>query len=202
MKKEIFDHLATDPNMAAIMPLITLPEIEMHSDIYVDLLGSIVSQQLSVKAAATINGRFLNLFPKQQPGPELVLGLDTEILRGCGLSYQKAGYIKNIAQYWLDNQSDKKDWMAIAEDDIIAELTQIKGVGKWTVQMILMFRLNRLDVFPIDDLGIRQGMIKLYEVEETGKALVKRLTEIAEPWRPYRTIACRHIWKWKDTIVA
>ena len=202
MKKEIFDHLATDPNMAAIMPLITLPEIETHSDIYVDLLGSIVSQQLSVKAAATINGRFLDLFPKQQPWPELVLGLDTEILRGCGLSYQKAGYIKNIAQYWLDNQSDKKDWMAIAEDDIIAELTQIKGVGKWTVQMILMFRLNRLDVFPIDDLGIRQGMIKLYEVEETGKALVKRLTEIAEPWRPYRTIACRHIWKWKDTIVA
>ena len=201
MKKEIFDHLAIDPNMAAIMPLITLPEIEMHSDIYVDLLGSIVSQQLSVKAAATINGRFLDLFPKQQPWPELVLGLDTEILRGCGLSYQKAGYIKNIAQYWLDNQSDKKDWMAIAEDDIIAELTQIKGVGKWTVQMILMFRLNRLDVFPIDDLGIRQGMIKLYEVEETGKALVKRLTEIAEPWRPYRTIACRHIWKWKDTIV-
>ena len=202
MKKEIFDHLATDPNMAAIMPLITLPEIETHSDIYVDLLGSIVSQQLSVKAAATINGRFLDLFPKQQPWPELVLGLDTEILRGCGLSYQKAGYIKNIAQYWLDNQSDKKDWMAIAEDEIIAELTQIKGVGKWTVQMILMFRLNRLDVFPIDDLGIRQGMIKLYEVEETGKALVKRLTEIAEPWRPYRTIACRHIWKWKDTIVA
>ena len=202
MKKEIFDHLATDPNMAAIMPLITLPEIETHSDIYVDLLGSIVSQQLSVKAAATINGRFLDLFPKRQPFPELVLGLDTEILRGCGLSYQKAGYIKNIAQYWIDNQSDKKDWMAIAEDDIIAELTQIKGVGKWTVQMILMFRLNRLDVFPIDDLGIRQGMIKLYEVEETGKALVKRLTEIAEPWRPYRTIACRHIWKWKDTIVA
>ena len=202
MKKEIFDHLAQDPKMAVIMPLITLPEIETHSDIYVDLLGSIVSQQLSVKAAATINGRFLDLFPKQQPWPELVLGLDTEILRGCGLSYQKAGYIKNIAQYWLDNQSDKKDWMAIAEDEIIAELTQIKGIGKWTVQMILMFRLNRLDVFPIDDLGIRQGMIKLYEVEETGKALVKRLTEIAEPWRPYRTIACRHIWKWKDTIVA
>ena len=201
MKKEIFDHLSKDQKMAVIMPLMTLPEIEMHSDIYVDLLGSIVSQQLSVKAAATINGRFLDLFPKQQPWPELVLGLDTEILRGCGLSYQKAGYIKNIAQYWLDNQSDKKDWMAIAEDDIIAELTQIKGVGKWTVQMILMFRLNRLDVFPIDDLGIRQGMIKLYEVEETGKALVKRLTEIAEPWRPYRTIACRHIWKWKDTIV-
>ena len=86
----------------------------------------------------------------------------------------------------------------MSDDDIIHELTQIKGVGKWTVQMILMFRLNRLDVFPIDDLGIRQGMVKMYELEETGKDLIKKLHEIAENWRPYRTIACRYVWKYKD----
>ena len=201
MKQEIFHHLSSDPRLADVLPLITLPEIETHNDIYGDLLGSIVSQQLSVKAAATIESRFLDLFPDRNPLPERVLAMDVEALRGCGLSYQKANYIRNIATYWIENQADKKDWMQTSDDDIISELTKIKGVGKWTVQMILMFRLNRLDIFPIDDLGIRQGMVKLYSVEETGKELIKRLHEIAEPWRPYRTIACRHIWKWKDVIL-
>ncbi len=201
MQTIIIDHLSHDPRMAAILPLIKLPVIETHNDIYADLLGSIISQQLSVKAAATIESRFLDLFPERNPSPEHVMDLTPEILRGVGLSGQKASYIRNIAAYWIEKQAHTKDWMIMSDDDIITELTQIKGVGKWTVQMILMFRLNRLDVFPIDDLGIRQGMIKLYGVEETGKELIKRLHAIAEPWRPYRTVACRHIWKWKDSIV-
>ena len=201
MQTQIFDHLSRDPRMATIMPLITLPIIETHNDIYADLLGSIISQQLSVKAAATIESRFLDLFPNRNPSPEYVITLSPEILRGVGLSGQKASYIRNIAAYWIEKQANIKDWIAMSDDDIIAELTQIKGVGKWTVQMILMFRLNRLDIFPVDDLGIRQGMIKLYGIEETGRELIKRLHEIAEPWRPYRSVACRHIWKWKDTPV-
>ncbi len=201
MHSEIIVHLSRDPRMATILPLITLPIVETHNDIYADLLGSIISQQLSVKAAATIESRFLDLFPERIPSPQQVTVLSTEILRGVGLSGQKANYIRNIAAYWIENQAHNKDWMTMLDDEIISELTQIKGVGKWTVQMILMFRLNRLDVFPIDDLGIRQGMVKLYGVEETGKELIKRLHEIAEPWRPYRSVACRHIWKWKDNIV-
>jgi DNA-3-methyladenine glycosylase II len=181
------------------MPHINLPVVEVHNDIYTDLLDSIVSQQLSVKAAGTIFSRFLDLFPDKKPLPLLVIEKDVEILRGCGLSYQKANYIKNIAAYWIDNKEDMRDWQIMNDDDIIAELTQIKGVGKWTVQMILMFRLNRLDVFPVDDLGIRQGMAKLYNIEETGKALITKMYEIAEPWKPYRGAACRYIWKWKDT---
>lgn len=200
MKQKIYEHLSRDPQLATVIPLITLPEIETHNDIYGDLLGSIISQQLSVKAAATIESRFLDLFPNRKPLPELVVAMTPEILRGVGLSGQKASYIRNIAAYWIERHEDMKDWMAMSDDEIIAELTQIKGVGKWTVQMILMFRLNRLDVFPIDDLGIRQGMIKMYGVEETGKELIKRLHEIAEPWRPYRSIACRFVWKWKDTV--
>ncbi len=201
MHSEIIVHLSRDPRMATILPLITLPIVETHNDIYADLLGSIISQQLSVKAAATIESRFLDLFPERIPSPQQVTVLSTEILRGVGLSGQKANYIRNIAAYWIENQAHNKDWMTMLDDEIISELTQIKGVGKWTVQMILMFRLNRLDVFPIDDLGIRQGMVKLYGVEETGKELIKRLHEIAEPWRPYRSVACRHIWKWKDSVV-
>lgn len=200
MASEIIQHLSKDPRLAAIIPHISLPEINVNNDIYHDLLESIVSQQLSVKAATTIFNRFLDLFPNRQAHPEYIVATDTEILRGVGLSYQKAGYIKNIAQYWISNQEDLKDWVNMSDDDIIKELTQIKGVGKWTVQMILMFRLNRLDVFPIDDLGIRQGMIKIYELEETGKELIKKLHDIAEPWRPYRTIACRYVWKYKDAL--
>jgi DNA-3-methyladenine glycosylase II len=198
MNKDIIKHLSKDPKLEAIMPHINLPIVEVHNDIYNDLLDSIVSQQLSVKAAGTIFSRFLDLFPDRKPLPQLVLEKDVEILRGCGLSYQKANYIKNIAAYWLDNKADTKNWQAISDDDIINELTQIKGVGKWTVQMMLMFRLNRLDVFPVDDLGIRQGMVKLYNIEETGKELIKKMHEIAEPWKPYRGAACRYIWKWKD----
>ena len=199
MKNNIHSHLSRDPKMAAIIPHIELPEIEVHSDIYLDLISSIVSQQLSVKAADTIFNRFLDLFDNRYPTPQQILDKDPEILRGCGLSYQKANYIKNIATYWIENKDTMPDWLKLSDDAIISELTQIKGVGKWTVQMILMFRLNRLDVFPIDDLGIRQGMIKIYGLHETGKDLIKKLHELAEPWQPYRSIACRYVWKWKDT---
>lgn len=165
MNPRILTHLSRDPKLAEIMPLITLPEIDIHNDIYFDLLESIVSQQLSVKAAATIFGRFLALFPDKKPAPEAVLARSAEELRSCGLSGQKAGYIANIARYWIEHHEKNQDWMAMDDDTIIRELTSIKGVGKWTVQMILMFRLGRLDIFPVDDLGIRQGMVGLYGIE-------------------------------------
>jgi DNA-3-methyladenine glycosylase II len=200
MTNDIIKHLSGDPKLAEIIPKIALTDVDKHNDIYLDLLDSIVSQQLSVKAAGTIFQRFLEIFDDLNPTPHRVLETDVEVLRGCGLSYQKAGYIQNIATYWIENKCITKDWLALTDDEIIAELTTIKGVGKWTVQMILMFRLNRLDIFPIDDLGIRQGMMKLYCVEATGKELVRQLTEIAEAWRPYRTIACRYVWRYKDAL--
>jgi DNA-3-methyladenine glycosylase II len=200
MKPEILEHLSREPELVPLIAKITLPVVETHNDIYHDLLESIVSQQLSVKAADTIFKRFLALFPEQKPVPELVIAIEQDKLRACGLSNQKASYIKNVAAYWVDNQSHTQDWLQMPDEAIIAQLTQIKGVGKWTVQMILMFRLGRLDVFPIDDLGVRQGMVKLYGLAETGKDLPKRLTEIAENWRPYRSVACRYIWRWKDSL--
>ncbi len=197
---EIINHLSKDKKLAEIIPLITLPEIDTHNDIYLDVLDSIVSQQLSVKVAGIIFERFLNLFDNLDPTPQKILDLDVEDMRGCGLSYQKANYIKNIAQYWIDHHELNRDWLSMTDDEIINELSSIKGVGKWTVQMILMFRLNRLDVFPIDDLGIRQGMTHLYDITGSGKEAVRQMTEIAEHWRPYRSTACRYVWRWKDTI--
>jgi DNA-3-methyladenine glycosylase II len=201
MDNNIIQHLSQDPKLGTIIPHVTLPPVDAHNDIYLDLLDSIVSQQLSVKAAGTIFNRFIELFDGD-PSPHRILEMDVEAMRGCGLSYQKAGYIKNVAAYWIENRQVMSDWLSLTDDDIIERLTTIKGVGKWTVQMILMFRLNRLDVFPVDDLGIRQGMVLLYGIEETGKSLLKRMVELAEPWRPYRSVACRYIWRYKDTVKA
>jgi DNA-3-methyladenine glycosylase II len=124
--------------------------------------------------------------------------LSPEQLRAVGLSGQKAGYLQNVAQFALENDLETKDWSGMSEADIIAFLTQIKGVGKWTVEMLLMFSLGRTDILPVDDLGIQQGIKRLYALEETGKELKKRMIEIAEPWRPYRTYACRYLWRFKD----
>lgn len=168
------------------------------TDVYFDLLESIVSQQLSVKAAATIHGRFVGLFEDGLPHPEKLLALDVPTLRAVGLSNQKAGYMLNVANFFVTEKLHGVDWSTMTDEEIIKRLTAIKGVGRWTVEMILMFTLNRPDILPVDDLGIQNAIKRLYELEETGKALRIRMVEIAEPWRPYRTHACRYLWKWKD----
>ena len=189
----------SDPKLIPLIDNITLPQLT-SKDVYADLLDSIVSQQLSVKAAATIFSRFLDLFPNRYPAPEWVLVLEHEQLRGVGLSSQKANYIKNTAQFFLDNNLIEKDWNEYSNEEIIEKLTAIKGVGKWTVQMILMFTLQREDILPVDDLGIQQGMQRLYDLDASAKNLKKDMEKNAEAWRPYRSIASRYIWRWKDTI--
>jgi DNA-3-methyladenine glycosylase II len=198
MNPIVIQKLSEDPRLATILPLVTLPVLETSNDIYISLLEAVVSQQLSVKAADTIFKRFLNLFEGQNPTPERILTQSVESLRSCGLSGQKASYIQNIATFWQRPDIQNRDWLSIDNDLIINELTTIKGVGKWTVEMILMFKLGRLDVFPVDDLGIQQAMIRLYGLESKGKELKKQLYEISEFWRPYRSVASRYLWRWKD----
>ena len=169
-----------------------------NKDLYISLLTSVVSQQLSTKAANTIYGRFENLFPDNYPAPEIVVRLDNEQLRACGLSYAKAGYLKNIADFSLTNTLDYKKLYRKSDEDLISYLTAIKGVGKWTAEMILMFALNRSNVLPLDDMGIQQAIKELYQLNSSGKQLQKEITEIAHSWQPYRSLACRHLWKWRD----
>ncbi|MFN0036153.1 MAG: DNA-3-methyladenine glycosylase family protein [Saprospiraceae bacterium] len=182
------------------MSQIEMPNFAASGKIYYDLLESIVSQQLSVKVADVIFKRFLDLFPDNYPHPEHVVSIEFEKLRSVGLSGQKAGYLQNVAQFALANDLEKMDWASMSDEEIMSFLIQIKGVGKWTVQMLLMFTLARPDVFPIDDLGIQQAMQRLFKIEEQNPRLLKiRMTELAEPWRPWRTVACRYLWRWKDT---
>jgi DNA-3-methyladenine glycosylase II len=200
MQEQVIAHLSRDPLLASIIPAIAFPDYGANNtDVYFGLLESITSQQLSVKAADTIFKRFLALFPNDYPTAELLVETPHENLRGVGLSNQKAQYMRNTATFFLEHQLFEKDWSDYSDAEVVQTLSSIKGVGKWTVEMILMFVLRRPDVFPIDDLGVRQAMIRLYKVESEGKAQYQQLTEIAEAWRPYRTYACRYLWRWKDS---
>lgn len=167
-------------------------------DLYFKLLGSIVSQQLSTKVAATIFKRFIALFPENYPTPALVLDAQDEELRSAGLSFQKIGYVRNVAAFAAAGNLQHSSIDAMEDEALIIHLTQIKGVGRWTVEMLLMFALERPDVFPIDDLGIQNAMKRHYALEETGKALKLKIQEIADNWRPYRTIASKYLWQSLD----
>ncbi len=193
-------HLQQEANIKPLLLQIEMPDFTPSGKIYYDLLESIVSQQLSVKVADVIFKRFLSLFPDNYPHPDTVVAIEFEKLRSVGLSGQKASYLQNVAQFAIDNDLENIDWASMSDEEILSFLTQIKGVGKWTVQMLLMFTLARPDIFPVDDLGIQQGMQRLFKIEEQNPRLLKiRMTELAEPWRPWRTVACRYLWRWKDS---
>ena len=193
-------HLQQEATIRPLLSQIEVPDFSASGRVYFDLLESIVSQQLSVKVADVIFKRFLTLFPDNYPHPEHVVAIEFDQLRGVGLSGQKANYLQNVAHFAIANDFKQIEWASMSDEEIISFLTQIKGVGKWTVQMLLMFTLARPDIFPADDLGIQQAMQRLFKIEEQNPRLLKiRMTDLAEPWRPWRTVACRYLWRWKDT---
>ncbi|TAE00350.1 MAG: DNA-3-methyladenine glycosylase 2 family protein [Bacteroidetes bacterium] len=199
MNQIIRKHLQKDSIFAPLLDQIKIAEITQKTNIYCTLLESIVSQQLSVKASDSIWKRFLDLFENNYPNPKTVIELDLETLRKSGLSQQKANYIKNVALFSLENSLDYDHLQSLSDIEIVNYLTKIKGVGVWTVQMLLMFHLQRGDVFPIDDLGIRNAIVDLYALKEEGKALKTRLLEISDAWKPYRSFACFYLWRWRDS---
>ena len=158
-----------------------------------------MSQQLSTKVATVIHNRFLALYGEKEPTPQQILDTPSETLRGIGLSNAKVGYVKNVARFEIEMGMDHKKLNKMENEEVIIYLTQIKGVGRWTVEMLLMFALGREDVFAIDDLGIQNAMIKLYKLDrEDKKKFREDLLRISEKWSPYRTYACKHLWGWKD----
>lgn len=194
--KEAADYLAT--NDAILEPIIAragLPTIVPHKNYYQELVESIVSQQLSVKAAATILKRFIELFPGVDfPAPDQILSKDIEELRAVGLSRQKATYIQDLAVKVIEGSVRFNHLDTLANDEVIAELTQIKGVGVWTVHMFLLFCMGRLDVLPTGDLGIKNGIQKLYNLKE--KPTIEAIEKIAKKnkWHPYESVASWYVW--------
>lgn len=180
------------------VPTETLHKPGIHGDLREYLVSSIISQQLSTKVAKVIKERFLMLFKNKFPTNKAILKMEDEKLRSVGLSYQKLSYIKNIAQFFEEHKLNKKDWSEMDDVEIAKLLTQIKGVGQWTAEMVLMFGLCREDVFSPGDYGIQVAMKKLYKLNHEGKELQQKMIHIAEKWRPYRSHACLYLWAWKD----
>ena len=189
-------HLKKDKKFAPLLAEAN-HTIKKRKNTPVRLMASIISQQLSTKVAAIIFSRFLALFDGKEPSCEQVLKCTN--LRSIGLSQSKVHYIQNVAEFFIANQITDKQLYAMEPDAIIDLLTQIKGVGKWTVQMLMLFSLGQEDVFAVDDLGIQQAMTRLYKIKfETKKELHTKMLAISSKYTPYSSYACLHLWQWKD----
>jgi DNA-3-methyladenine glycosylase II len=161
------------------------------------LLRTIVYQQLSGKAAATILGRVLNHFPRRRPDPSLLLALPEQTLRSAGMSRAKVAAVRELAAKTLDGTVPTLTRLRKMDDDEIVErLTEVRGIGRWTVEMLLIFRLGRPDVLPVADLGVRKGFVLTYR--RPAMPTTAELTEHAERWRPYRSVASWYMWRALD----
>jgi DNA-3-methyladenine glycosylase II len=190
----------SDPILANVIEIVgecKLSQVQQTGDLLYSLSRSILYQQISGKAAAAIHTRFLQLYPHNQLPTALdILNTPDEILRGVGISRPKVLYLKDLAQKVLDGLPTLEELQAIDDEEIIKTLIPIKGIGRWTVQMLLIFRLHRLDVLPVDDLGIRAGIRKVYGLAELPNK--KTVEDLGQMWKPYRTIACWYLWRSLD----
>ena len=192
------EHLLKDKKLSICLGT-DLHELALQKNIAVRLMASIMSQQLNTKVAQVIYTRFLNLYNQKEPKPQQVLDTSFDQLRAIGLSNAKVNYVQNVATFCIEQKITDKKLQQLSNEEIVELLTQIKGVGKWTVEMLLMFSLQREDVFAVDDLAIQQAMIKLYKLDTSNKKQLKeKMIQISTKWSPYKTYACLHLWKWKD----
>ncbi|MDE3253440.1 MAG: DNA-3-methyladenine glycosylase 2 family protein [Bacteroidota bacterium] len=173
--------------------------LALRNNIPLRMMASIMSQQLSTRVADVIYKRFLDLYKGKEPTPRQVLATAPEKLRAIGLSNAKVGYVQNVAAFCIEHRITDRKLQVMTNEAITDLLVQIKGIGKWSVEMLLMFSLGREDVFAVDDLGIQQAMCKLYKIDASNKkAMKEKMLKISAKWSPYRTYACIHLWKWKD----
>jgi DNA-3-methyladenine glycosylase II len=166
------------------------------ADAYGTLVRSITGQQLSTKAAATIYGRLTDLFGGQTPTPEQIIATDPDQLRAVGLSGAKAAYLRDLAEHIVDGELPVDHLAELSDEEVYDVLIAVKGLGRWTVDMFLMFHLGRPDVLPVGDLGIRKAIQVQYGLKDLPKP--SEMETIAEPWRPHRTLACLYLWESMD----
>lgn len=188
-----------DPQLAGVIRSLDEIVLEQRDKVYLRLCSSILSQQLSVKVARVIYDRFLSLYDFKEPQLEQILETDEETLQSIGFSRPKSRYVHNVCRFFLENDLSDASFYEMDNEGVIRLLTQIKGIGRWTVEMILIFTLARQDVFPLDDLGVRHAMIELYAIKEQDKKLMsEKLLQISSAWAPFRTYATRYLWLWRD----
>lgn len=173
--------------------------LSKRKNVYLHVCNSIMSQQLSTKVADVFQRRFQALYNNKNPTAAQIAATPFKTLRGIGLSNAKANYVLNVCNFFIEEKITDAKLYKMSNDELIKYLTQIKGIGQWTVEMVLMFTLGREDVFAVDDLGIQQAICKLYNIDASGKKVMKeKMLAISKKWSPYRTYACRYLWGWKD----
>jgi DNA-3-methyladenine glycosylase II len=191
-------HLSRDKRLKPLIKQHGVFSLKKQKNLCLYLCYSIMSQQLSTKVARVIKQRFLDLY-NGEPSPEQIINTPFEKLRGIGLSNAKVNYVQNVARFEMEQGMSYKKLSKMNNEEVIVYLTQIKGVGRWTTEMLLMFAMGREDVFAPDDLGLQQAVTKLYDLKNRKKkTLQTAIHKIAEQWSPYRTYACMYLWRWKD----
>jgi len=190
-----------DPRLGAVIRRVGPCTLAPRRDYFVVLCKAIFTQQISTAVATVLFGRFRELFPRRRPTPAAVLevlkGEKPEVLRHCGLSRRKAAYLQDLAQHFLDNRIPTRRLASMDDEAVIEALVNVKGIGRWTAEMFLIFVLNRPDVFPVDDLGLAEGVRDVCGLDERpGK---KALLAIGEKWRPWRTVATWYLWR-RDAV--
>jgi DNA-3-methyladenine glycosylase II len=181
-----------DPVMKATIECLGPCTLRPDPDIFNALVDAIISQQISVKAADAIMARVRAALPEQQVTPENLLPLDFDALRGLGLSTPKARYIRNLLEHISSGQLQLEQLPALDDEEIISQLTAVKGIGRWTAEMCLIFTLGRPDVLPVDDLGFVEGVRVAYSLPT--RPTPKEMRERGELWRPFRTFATWYMW--------
>jgi DNA-3-methyladenine glycosylase II len=196
---EYLTHLSKDKKLAKLIKGSEPFHLKFHKNICLRLCASIMSQQLSTKVAKVIYHRFLDLYSGEEPTPEQIIATPFEKLRAIGLSNAKTQYVLNVAQFAIDHKLTDQKLKKLPNEEILELLTQIKGVGQWTVEMLLMFTLGREDVFSLGDYGIQTAIKKIYKLNDSNKKEFRqKLLTISKKWSPYRTYACLHLWHWRD----
>ncbi len=189
-----------DPVMAQLIRQVGPCTLSPRTDPFLTLVGAIFSQQLSTKGAMTLLGRFRDRFPKRQLTPRRVLAAlhgpkswDEAIIRQCGISRQKKAYLIDVCGHFISRKLDPVRLADLSDEAVTERLVRIRGIGPWTAQMYLMFTLCRPDVLPVADLGIQEAARRYYSLARRPNA--KQLIRLAEPWRPWRTVACWYLWR-------
>lgn len=195
--RQAAEHLMThDPYLAPIIAYYGHATIRPHQSYYQALVSSVISQQLSVKAAATIKARFCALFDSTElPGPEQILEKDAAVLRTAGLSHSKVTYVRDLAQHVVDGSITFDRLDSMHNEEIVAELTAVKGIGEWTVHMFLMFCMGRLDVLPHGDLGIKNAIQRVYNLNHQPTAADVVAIAHTYQWHPYESAAAWYLWR-------
>lgn len=182
-----------DSNLEKIIKIVGKYSINIRNDPFQSLVESIIYQQLAGKAANAIYNRFINYYNNKQITPTLILNSPNDNLKKVGLSNRKIDYLKDLALHVYDGRINLEELPKMNDEEIINKLVNVKGIGRWTSEMFLIFSLGRQDILPVTDLGVRKAIQKIYSLSELPKPNI--MMEIAKPWRPYRSIATWYLWK-------